>query len=93
MGPIAGIGDSLVVGTLIPVLLGIALGLSKGGNIAWLLFVLLWNHTFLPRLEALKSNTQRFACVLEKNKSSDHNTNDGMLWLTFSLKFSFYQPS
>ena len=29
MGPIAGIGDSLIVGTLIPVLLGIALGLSK----------------------------------------------------------------
>ena len=34
MGPIAGIGDSLIVGTLIPVLLGIALGLSKGGNIS-----------------------------------------------------------
>ena len=32
MGPIAGIGDSLVVGTLIPVLLGIALGLSKVGT-------------------------------------------------------------
>ena len=27
MGPLAGIGDSLVVGTLIPILLGIALGL------------------------------------------------------------------
>ena len=32
MGPIAGIGDSLVVGTLIPVILGIALGLSNGGS-------------------------------------------------------------
>lgn len=30
MGPLAGIGDSLVVGTLIPILLGIALGLSTG---------------------------------------------------------------
>ena len=31
MGPIAGIGDSLVVGTLIPIILGIALGLSTDG--------------------------------------------------------------
>ena len=44
MGPIAGIGDSLVVGTLIPVLLGIALGLSKGGNVAGALFyIVVWN--------------------------------------------------
>ena len=44
MGPIAGIGDSLVVGTLIPVLLGIALGLSKGGNPSGALFyILVWN--------------------------------------------------
>ena len=44
MGPIAGIGDSLVVGTLIPFLLGIALGLSKGGNpIGALFYILVWN--------------------------------------------------
>ena len=44
MGPIAGIGDSLVVGTLIPVLLGIALGLSKGGKpIGALFYILVWN--------------------------------------------------
>ena len=44
MGPIAGIGDSLVVGTLTPVLLGIALGLSKGGNpIGALFYILVWN--------------------------------------------------
>ena len=44
MGPIAGIGDSLGVGTLIPVLLGIALGLSKGGNpIGALFYILVWN--------------------------------------------------
>jgi len=44
MGPIAGLGDSLVVGTLIPVLLGIALGLSKGGNpIGALFYILVWN--------------------------------------------------
>lgn len=30
MGPLAGLGDSLIVGTLIPILLGIALGLSTG---------------------------------------------------------------
>ena len=44
MGPIAGIGDSLVVGALIPVLLGIALGLSKDGNITGALFyIVVWN--------------------------------------------------
>ena len=32
MGPIAGIGDSLVVGTVIPILLGIAMGMSGGGS-------------------------------------------------------------
>ena len=32
MGPLAGIGDSLIVGTLIPILLGIALGLSGNGS-------------------------------------------------------------
>ena len=41
MGPIAGIGDSLIVGTLIPVLLGIALGLSKGGNISGAIFYII----------------------------------------------------
>ncbi|MBM7636541.1 PTS system fructose-specific IID component [Streptococcus saliviloxodontae] len=44
MGPVAGIGDSLVVGTLIPVLLGIALGLSKGGSpIGAIFYILVWN--------------------------------------------------
>ena len=44
MGPIAGIGDSLVVGTLIPVLLGIALGLSNGGTpIGARFYILVWN--------------------------------------------------
>ena len=32
MGPLAGLGDSLIVGTLIPILLGIALGLSTGNQ-------------------------------------------------------------
>lgn len=49
MGPVAGIGDSLVVGTLIPILLGIALGLSGGGSplgavfyiVSWTLLVTL----------------------------------------------------
>ena len=44
MGPIAGIGDSLLVGTLIPILLGIALGLSTGGSIIGPLFyIIAWN--------------------------------------------------
>ncbi|MFT9452047.1 PTS system mannose/fructose/sorbose family transporter subunit IID [Liquorilactobacillus ghanensis] len=45
MGPIAGIGDSLIDGTLIPILLGISLGMSTGGSplgaifyiVAWIL--------------------------------------------------------
>ena len=32
MGPLAGIGDSIVVGTLIPLLLGIALSMSTNGS-------------------------------------------------------------
>lgn len=33
MGPLAGIGDSLIPGTYIPILLSIALGLSTGGSV------------------------------------------------------------
>lgn len=44
MGPIAGIGDSLIVGTLIPVLLGIALGLSNGGSpVGAIFYIIVWN--------------------------------------------------
>ena len=44
MGPIAGIGDSLLVGTLIPILLGIALGLSSGGSVVGPIFyIVAWN--------------------------------------------------
>lgn len=43
MGPVAGIGDSLVVGTLIPILLGIALGLSTGGSpIGAVFYMIAW---------------------------------------------------
>ena len=46
MGPLAGIGDSLIVGTYIPILLGIALGFSEGGSIAGILFyIIVWNAT------------------------------------------------
>ena len=46
MGPLAGIGDSLIVGTYIPVLLGIALGLAAGGPIIGPLFyIVVWNVT------------------------------------------------
>ncbi len=46
MGPLAGIGDSLIVGTYIPVLLGIALGLAEGGSILGPLFyIVVWNVT------------------------------------------------
>ncbi len=46
MGPLAGIGDSLIVGTYIPVLLGIALGLAEGGSVIGPIFyILVWNVT------------------------------------------------
>lgn len=48
MGPLAGIGDSLIVGTYIPVLLGIALGLAEGGSIIGPLFyMVVWNITIV----------------------------------------------
>ena len=44
MGPLAGLGDSIVVGTFIPILLGIALGLAQGGSILGPLFyIVAWN--------------------------------------------------
>lgn len=44
MGPIAGIGDSLVVGTVIPILLGIAMGMSGGGSpLGAIFYIIAWN--------------------------------------------------
>lgn len=44
MGPVAGIGDSLVVGTVIPILLGIALGMSGGGSpLGAIFYIVAWN--------------------------------------------------
>ena len=44
MGPIAGIGDSLVVGTVIPILLGIAMGMSGGGSpMGAIFYIVVWN--------------------------------------------------
>lgn len=46
MGPLAGIGDSLIVGTYIPILLGIALGFAEGGSaIGPIFYILVWNAT------------------------------------------------
>lgn len=43
MGPIAGIGDSLIDGTLIPILLGIALGMSTDGSpIGAIFYIVAW---------------------------------------------------
>ncbi|CCK85817.1 PTS family mannose/fructose/sorbose porter component IID [Lactobacillus equicursoris DSM 19284 = JCM 14600 = CIP 110162] len=43
MGPIAGIGDSLIDGTLIPILLGIALGMSSGGSpVGAIFYIVVW---------------------------------------------------
>lgn len=44
MGPLAGLGDSIIVGTFIPILLGIALGLSTGGNpLGPIFYIVVWN--------------------------------------------------
>lgn len=44
MGPLAGIGDSLIVGTLIPILLGIGLGLSGNGSpLGAIFYIIVWN--------------------------------------------------
>ena len=44
MGPLAGLGDSLLVGTLLPILLGIALGLSTGGSpLGAIFYIVVWN--------------------------------------------------
>ena len=44
MGPLAGIGDSLVVGTVIPILLGVALGMSSGGSpLGAIFYIIVWN--------------------------------------------------
>ena len=46
MGPLAGIGDALIVGTYIPILLGIALGFAEGGSVMGPLFyIVVWNVT------------------------------------------------
>ncbi|KRL14548.1 PTS system mannose/fructose/sorbose family transporter subunit IID [Schleiferilactobacillus perolens] len=43
MGPIAGIGDSLIDGTLIPILLGISLGMSSGGSpVGAIFYIIVW---------------------------------------------------
>lgn len=44
MGPFAGIGDALLPGTLCPLLLSIALGLSQGGSVTGVIFYIV---TFL----------------------------------------------
>lgn len=44
MGPLAGIGDSLVVGTIIPILLGVAMGMSTGGSpLGAIFYIAVWN--------------------------------------------------
>ncbi len=44
MGPLAGLGDSIIVGTFIPILLGIAMGLSTGGSpLGAIFYIVAWN--------------------------------------------------
>ncbi len=49
MGPIAGIGDSLLVGTLNPILLSIGIGMSSGGSpVGAAFFLLVWLAIVVP---------------------------------------------
>lgn len=49
MGPLAGIGDSLLVGTINPILLSIGIGLSQEGSfIGPLVFLALWLMIVIP---------------------------------------------
>lgn len=49
MGPFAGIGDSVLVGTLNPILLSIGIGLSTGGSpVGPLAFLALWCGIVIP---------------------------------------------
>ncbi len=49
MGPFAGIGDSILVGTINPILLSIGIGLAAGGNpIGPLVFLALWCGIVIP---------------------------------------------
>ncbi|MGL5042940.1 MAG: PTS system mannose/fructose/sorbose family transporter subunit IID [Culicoidibacterales bacterium] len=50
MGPLAGIGDAMVPGMFIPLLLSIAIGLSEGGNPLGPIFYII---TFLPTITAI----------------------------------------
>ncbi|MFC6994200.1 PTS system mannose/fructose/sorbose family transporter subunit IID [Streptococcus loxodontisalivarius] len=44
MGPVAGIGDSLIDGTLIPILLGISLGMSQNGSpVGAIFYIIVWS--------------------------------------------------
>lgn len=44
MGPIAGIGDSLIDGILIPILLGLALGMSQNGSpVGAIFYIVVWD--------------------------------------------------
>ena len=49
MGPFAGIGDSILVGTINPILLSIGIGLSAGGNpLGPIVFLALWCGIVIP---------------------------------------------
>lgn len=49
MGPCAGIGDSILVGTLNPILLSIGIGLAAGGNpLGPIVFLALWCGIVIP---------------------------------------------
>lgn len=57
MGPLAGIGDSLVQGILIPTLLSIAMGLAAGGSVAGPIFYILAYGTIMAAITIISFNS------------------------------------
>ena len=48
MGPLAGLGDSIIQGIIVPILLSIAMGLANGGNMLGPIFSVSYTHLTLP---------------------------------------------
>lgn len=72
MGQIAGIGDSLVVGLVIPILLGIAMGMSGDGSLPG---AILQMHLMDKKLHQMHffQETDNFTYVLTEYAASVHS--------------------
>ena len=87
MGPVAGIGDSLLVGTLIPILLGVALGMSSGGSPLGAIFYIIAYNVILPlgmRLLYFKGyelGGKAVEMIVGKKTNNNHKNTSFIGWL------------